>query len=128
MLKKNALAESLKRLRKDKDITQDGMAEYLRIKRQTYSAYERGVSTPDVFVLAELASFFNVSADYLLGREEKASAEQKETRSTEERVFRLIEDNPRSLEILERMDGADNATWDKLSAILDLLFGSQNKD
>ena len=61
------LSEILKDLRSQKKVTQDEMAQLLNIKRQTYSAYERGVSLPDIHALMKMAEFFGVSTDYLLG-------------------------------------------------------------
>jgi transcriptional regulator with XRE-family HTH domain len=61
------IGERLKDLRKQQDITQDEVADLLEVKRQTYSAYERNVSTPDAMTLKILAAFFGVTADYLLG-------------------------------------------------------------
>ena len=60
------LSEKLKALRLKKGATQDDMATLLNIKRQTYSAYERGVSLPDISTLTKLAEFFAVSVDDLL--------------------------------------------------------------
>ncbi len=61
------ISKTLKELRAQKKVTQDDMANLLNIKRQTYSAYERGVSFPDVIALTKIAEFFGVSTDYLLG-------------------------------------------------------------
>ncbi|MDL2233161.1 helix-turn-helix domain-containing protein [Ruminococcaceae bacterium OttesenSCG-928-L11] len=58
------LGERLKRIRKGKRITQDEIAGYLGVKRQTYSAYERGVSIPDSLTLKKIADYFEVSTDY----------------------------------------------------------------
>ncbi len=62
------LSEILKNLRTSKGNTQDDMAELLNIKRQTYSAYERGISVPDAATLSKLADYFDVTVDYLLER------------------------------------------------------------
>lgn len=62
------LSEILKKLRAAKGVTQDDMAEMLNIKRQTYSAYERGVSVPDISSIIKIADYFNVTVDYLLER------------------------------------------------------------
>lgn len=61
------LSARLKQVRNEKKITQDQVADALNVKRQTYSAYERGVSVPDANVLAQLAQIFCTSTDYLLG-------------------------------------------------------------
>lgn len=67
------LSERLIKLRTDRNMKQDDVAEQLGIKRQTYGAYERNVSSPDVQTLMQLADLFDVSVDYLLGREERAN-------------------------------------------------------
>lgn len=63
------IGTNLKNLRVNKKITQDKMANILNVKRQTYSAYERGVSIPDAGTLKILADFFHVTTDYLLSED-----------------------------------------------------------
>ena len=65
------LGNTLKEIRTEKGFTQDDLANYLNVKRQTYSAYERGVSVPDANTLKSIADFLNVSTDFLLSREIK---------------------------------------------------------
>ena len=62
------LKNNLQKARKAKMLTQEDVAKKLNIKRQTYSAYERGVSVPDAHALSELANLFSCTTDYLLGR------------------------------------------------------------
>lgn len=66
------LGKNLKELRIKKGVTQDDIAELLNIKRQTYSAYERGVSLPDVTSLLKMAEFFGVSVDEILRNKQDA--------------------------------------------------------
>lgn len=54
-------------LREDKDFTQTYIANILGITQQTYSRYETGEITIDIFNLIKLAKFYNTSTDYLLG-------------------------------------------------------------
>ena len=54
-------------LREDKDFTQTYIAGILGITQQTYSRYETGEITIDIFNLIKLAKFYNTSTDYLLG-------------------------------------------------------------
>lgn len=68
---KNILGDKLKFLRTSSNLTQDELASFLNVKRQTYSAYERNVSLPDIISLLELSKFFNVSIEYLLSEEIK---------------------------------------------------------
>lgn len=54
-------------LREDRDLTQTKLAKLLGCTQQTYSRYESGEITIDIYNLAKLASFYNTSCDYLLG-------------------------------------------------------------
>jgi len=65
------LHQRLKELRQNKSITQKEMALYLGITERSYQRYEAAEREPDIKGLNKLADFFNVSADYLLGRTDK---------------------------------------------------------
>ena len=54
-------------LREDRDLTQKDLSEVLNCKQQTYSRYETGEITIDIFRLETLAKFYNTSIDYLVG-------------------------------------------------------------
>ena len=54
-------------LREDRDLTQKELAKVLGCTQQTYSRYETGEITIDIFNLIKLADFYNTSCDYLLG-------------------------------------------------------------
>lgn len=62
------LKDNLKKYRNLKGFTQDIVANLLNVKRQTYGAYERGVSTPDANTIAELAKIFDVSPNDLINK------------------------------------------------------------
>ena len=62
--------ERLIELRKLNKLTQREMAEYLQIAQPSYIRYENGSSQPSLETLVKLADYFDVSTDYLLGREE----------------------------------------------------------
>lgn len=59
-----------KALRKKFNLTQAELAQRLFIDQTTVSKWELGKAIPDQKMLAKLADFFNVSVDYLLGRDE----------------------------------------------------------
>lgn len=56
-------------LREDRDLRQSDVAEATGIDQRTLSNYETGKTSPDSFALIKLADFFDVSADYLIGRD-----------------------------------------------------------
>lgn len=58
-------------LRKEKSLTQMELAKILNIDQTTVSKWEVGKAIPDYDTLQRLADFYNVSVDYLLGRENK---------------------------------------------------------
>jgi transcriptional regulator with XRE-family HTH domain len=60
--------EILAELRKDKGLRQKELAEMLHVSSSTISNYEIGAHYPDIEKLMELADYFNVTTDYLLGR------------------------------------------------------------
>ena len=61
------MLERLKEIRQSKGLSQADVARSLNISRQSYNFYESGKRDPDTKMLATLASFFNVTSDYLLG-------------------------------------------------------------
>ena len=61
------LGERLKELREEKGLTQKQVAEKLNLNSVTYLHYEKAQREPPLSVLAEMAMFFNVSVDYLIG-------------------------------------------------------------
>jgi transcriptional regulator, cro/CI family len=63
------ISERLKFLRKEKNLTQTELGEKVGIKRNTYSDWENGKTEPSFDNLVKLADFFNVSLDWLFGRE-----------------------------------------------------------
>lgn len=61
------LPENLKKYRILKNLTQEDVAEYLRITPQSVSKWERGESYPDITLLPALANIFETSIDLLVG-------------------------------------------------------------
>jgi transcriptional regulator with XRE-family HTH domain len=63
------LKERLVELRKRSGLTQLDIADYLKITRQAYCFYESGKREMNFASLCLLADFYNVTTDFLLGRE-----------------------------------------------------------
>ena len=58
----------LRDLREDADLTQNQVAEMLRIQQTVYSRYERGSQTIPLEHLIRLADYYDVSLDYIAER------------------------------------------------------------
>jgi len=62
--------ERLRSLRLEKDLNQADVAKVMNVVLGTISNWERGLSSPNIAELKQLADYFDVTADYLLGRSE----------------------------------------------------------
>lgn len=64
----NSFSSRLKKIRKEKNLTQLNLANDLGYSRSTIANYEQETRLPSSDVLIRIADYFNVSIDYLLGR------------------------------------------------------------
>lgn len=62
------IGERIRSLREEKGFTQQGLADSLHVKRETINMWENGFRDLKTGSVVLLADFFDVSADYLLGR------------------------------------------------------------
>lgn len=61
------IGSNIKRLRREKNITQEQLAEYLGITSRAISQWECDRTSPDISLIPALCHIFNVSSDELLG-------------------------------------------------------------
>lgn len=105
-------ADRLKELRKEKNITQEKLAERFFITKSAVSKYEHGVNAPENKLLQDIADFFEVSVDYLLGR-----TNQRDVKAS-------YNPKDKAKEILEVIKNAgvnlENIDYDKLEQLLKL--------
>lgn len=66
------IGENIKRIRHERDLTQEEVAAHLGISFQSVSKWERGDGYPDITMLPTLANYFGISVDELLGMNEIA--------------------------------------------------------
>lgn len=66
---KLSLSENISKLRKANDMTQERLAEALGVSFAAVSKWERGVATPELSLIADMADLFRVSIDALIGYE-----------------------------------------------------------
>lgn len=91
------LAERLKQLRSQKNITQSTLANSIGIGKTTLAAYEQGKSEPNNNTLVKIAEYFNVTTDYLLGISPCKSDEN-------DAIFKKIGLSDKSIENLEKIN------------------------
>ena len=65
--------EKLKNLRENKNLLQKELGDALNVTSQTVSGWEINRTKPDYDMLVTIANYFEVTTDYLLGNEMKAS-------------------------------------------------------
>lgn len=61
------IGENIKRLRREKDMTQEEFAELLGVSCQSVSRWENGTCYPDMELLPTISDFFQITVDKLLG-------------------------------------------------------------
>lgn len=74
------MMKNLKELRKKRNLSQLRLAMELGLSQQTIHKYESGKAEPDIHTLIEMARFFHVTVDYLIGYENHTS-DIKKTRT-----------------------------------------------
>ena len=67
------LSKQLRYLRQSQNLNQVQLAQKLGVKKQSISNWENDNIIPSIEMLGRIADFFNVSTDYLLGREKSAN-------------------------------------------------------
>mgnify|MGYP004589926473 CR=1 FL=1 len=109
-------ATNIRSLMEERGITQDELAQAVGRTRQTISQYVNGISEPGYDTLVKIADFFNVSADFLLGR-----TDAKTTDSTTQSIVRstgLSEHSVARLLTVARTEGHLFSRW--VNDILDI--------
>lgn len=74
--------EFLKKLRKEKNITQEQLAEEMGVSRRTVSRWETGMNMPDMDILIDISDFYEVDLREILDGERKEKQMDKEMKET----------------------------------------------
>ena len=91
----------LKQLRKEKNLTQEQLAEQFNVSRRTVSRWETGNNMPDLGLLIEMSDYYEVSLRELLDGERKSEKMNKEL---EETVLKVADySNDEKQRLLHRM-------------------------
>ena len=114
-----SLAEKIKYLRENAELTQSALAKSLGLSRSGVNAWEMGISIPSTQYVVELAKLFNVSTDYLLG----LSVTKDDITTLSEQKY-----GSRSLkELLNDIASLDSENIVLLNAYIDFLISRQKK-
>ncbi|WP_251319010.1 helix-turn-helix domain-containing protein [Flintibacter muris] len=65
------LPERLLQLRLEQDFSQKSLVREMGLALNTYVRYERGEREPTASVLVQMADFYDVTLDYLVGRSDE---------------------------------------------------------
>lgn len=103
------IGERLYDLRKDAGMTQDELADLLKISKHSISAYERDKNEPPDAIKIAIARYFNVTVDYLVGLSDNPSPSQSEN------TFHLPPHFPQE-SLSELKDFAEYLTYKKTSS------------
>ena len=82
--------EKLQKLRKNRGLTQEELAEALYVSRTAVSKWESGRGYPSIDSLREISNYFSVSIDNLLSGEKLLSIAEKENKSNIRNVCNLL--------------------------------------
>ena len=113
---KLTIGEKIALLRKEKNITQTQLAEYLCLAPQTVSRWEVGNGAPEISLLPKIAAFFGVSIDDLFGSTSLTRAEDlvcKYSVLRDDRSFReameYLDSQLQTIDAARKNGGADDA-------------------
>ena len=97
-----SIGTTIKKLRRERDITQEQLAEYLGISFQAVSQWECDRNSPDISQLPLLANIFEVSADVLLGIDIDSKQKKIDAIYNEAKEISYTGKKDQSLEILKK--------------------------
>ena len=81
----------LKKLRKEKNLTQEQIAEKFGVSQRSVSRWENGYTMPDISVLIELADYYDVDLREILNGERKADNMNEDLKQTLDKLINEIE-------------------------------------
>ena len=83
------LGQRFARLRKEKGLTQDDIAQKVNISAQAVSKWENDISMPDISVLPLLSDILDITLDELLGKAKKQDVKLVEEKDINKMVLRI---------------------------------------
>lgn len=113
-------SERLVALRKEKDLTQAEFARLCGKQRTTVSGYETEGKEPDFALLCQMADYFGVTTDYLLGREDERAHGNEAFRQDNANFKRRYDALSKELRVVV------SSTFDSVHVLLSRCMNAQN--
>ena len=113
----------LKELRKEKNLTQEQLAEVLNVSGRTVSRWETGSNMPDLSILVELADYYDVDIREIINGERKSEKMDKDLKDTLEQVAEYSNTEKKSLKKKMIEISASAALLLLFSVMLDMTNG-----
>lgn len=114
--------EKLKKLRDEKKLNQEQLANILNVSKSNVSKYENGIIEPNQETLKTIARYFNVTTDYLLGHTTDPKLNQKDEKDIATRLKLITEDLSSDAEIMFDGDIIDEETKELFMASLETVL------
>lgn len=119
------LGSKLKKARENKRLTQQEVANKLGVSNGAISGYERGYRDPDTETLKKLADLYEVSLDWLNGRDEK----EGEYTLPEEVILKVIREAEAEYKVNLRDDPVvESAVRDLINNLAKMKKSTQKND
>lgn len=115
------MKDRIKKLRKELDLTQQGLAEKLGIKRNTIATYESGRNEPIDAVISLICREFNVSEDWLRDGTGEMFVKQSPDEQIATFIGKLLKDEEDSFKrrLISGLCGLDDDGWKILESFID---------
>jgi len=94
----------LRDLRRENNVSGKKLAEFLGVKKSTISNWENGVNFPNKDRITELADYFHVSVDYLLGRSNDKFSDTPNLKNNNYSIPDSIETVDQAVEFLKSLN------------------------
>lgn len=115
------VGKNLKQLRKENNLTQEELAERLKIGQATIACYENGQREPALSSLVAYADFFECTLDFLAGRTDDMGNVVIDERNSSEGAYTMTSDEVKLLKIYRTLNKGEKI---KLSGYIDGLKGN----
>ncbi|MDE5978204.1 MAG: helix-turn-helix domain-containing protein [Turicibacter sp.] len=116
------IGNSISKVRKEAGLTQQQVANHLNVVRTSISNWENGTRTPDAEILVKLAELFNVSVDYLLG---KQTTPKNKTANPTVPIFQELDKVTQDM--LIDINSLNNNEREELKNFIDFIKSKKNK-